>query len=277
MFSSEAQLALLILALYGSTCVVFLCANERILERVLGGRRLRVADDRVRIAGRSLVWLHPFTPMFPVFRGCWGCVDAIAAAPGLPARVYEVSAASALLAPYVLAEFLFIVIATPVTLLAVGAIAAVPIVVLAYIATVALLVRLWFLREAFALSGIRYAAVAFECMACLPLSAGVVRRLTLTVPITEDLASFVVGMDDNWRARAVGELERRCAEMADFYPDESTEDTQLQQYRLHLATLAPQAADPVASDDVVARRDEGAPNPVNGTGYSTTSGTDAQT
>lgn len=247
MISSEFEITLLIIALYASTCVTFVYANEGVLQRVFGGIRLRVADDRVRIAGRSPVWLNPFTPMFPAFRGQWGRVEAIAAAPGLPARVPEVMDASAVLAPYVLAVSLYAIVGIPAALLLGGAAKALPIVVLAYLAAVVLVVRLWFLRDRFALDGRKYALLAFESVVCLPFAAGMVRRLSLMVPLTEDLASFVAEMPAAKRAQAIETLAAGCTEMAGFHADGSPEAARLACYLAHLSMLAADGADVAAA------------------------------
>ena len=258
MISSELEIALLIVALYGSTCVTFVYANEGVLQQVFRGLRLRVAEERVRIAGRSPVWLNPFTPMFPAFRGQWGRVEAIAAAPGLPARVPEVVDAGAVLAPYVCAVFLFAIVGTPAALLLGGAVKALPVAGLAYLAAVVLMVRLWFLRDRFALDGRKFALVAFESVVCLPFAAGVVRRLSLMVPLAEDLASFVVDMPVESRAEAVGKLAGRCDELMGFHPDGSPEMLRLARYREFALTLAEDAVDAAATtlDHAGARKTE---------------------
>lgn len=250
MLSDKVEIVLLIVALYGSTCVAFLYANEGLVERVYGGVRLRVASDRVRLAGRSPVWVNPFTPMFPAFRGNWGNIDAIPASPGLPSRVREVLAASEVMAPYVFAAFLYAVVGIPIALLVGDGFAALPMAALAYLAAVIMLVRLWFLRGAFGLSGFKFAALAFECLACLPFSAGVVRRLGLAVPVGEDLATFIAETEGDWRIQAVKALDLRCTEMTGYYADDSAENARFQQYHQHLLTLLTQVADAAVSDDV---------------------------
>lgn len=256
MISSEFEITLLIIALYGSTCVTFVYANEGVLQRVFRGERLRIGGDRVRIAGRSPILLNPFTPMFPAFRGQWGRVEAIAAAPGLPARVPEVMNASAVLAPYIFAVFLYAIVGIPAALLLGGAVKALPIIGLAYLAAVVLVVRLWFLRDRFALDGKKFALLAFESVVCLPFAAGMVRRLSLMVPLTEDLASFVVEMPVATRAQATEILAARCGEMAEFHAESSPEAARLALYLAYLSRLAGNVADATA----VAQNDNGIDN-----------------
>lgn len=243
MISSEFEITLLIIALYASTCITFVYANEGVLQRVFRGMRLRVAGDRVRIAGRSPIWLNPFTPMFPAFRGQWGRVEAIAAAPELSARVPDVVNASAVLAPYVFAVFLYAIVGIPSALLLSGAAKALPIVGLAYLAAVVLVVRLWFLRDRFALDGKRFALLAFESVVCLPFAAGMVRRLSLMVPMAEDLASFVVEMPVAKRAQAIEVLAARCGELAGFHAEGSPEAIRLAHYLAYLSMLAGNVVD----------------------------------
>jgi len=246
MISSEVEITLLIIAFYASTCVTFVYANEGVLQRVFRGVRLKVANDRVRIVGRSPIWMNPFTPMFPVFCGQWGRVEAIAAAPGLPGHVPEVMNASAVLAPYVLAVFLYAIIGVPAALLLGGAVKALPIIALAYLAAVVLMVRLWFLRKPFALDGRKYALLAFESMVCLPFAAGMTRRLSLMVPLTEDLASFAVEMSAATRAQTIETLAVRCKDMAGFHADGSPEATRLARYLAYLSMLAGNDAEAAA-------------------------------
>jgi hypothetical protein len=238
MISSEFEVTLLIIALYTSTCVTVVYANEGVLQRVFRGVRLQIADDRVRIAGRSPIWLNPFTPMFPAFRGQWGRVAAIATAPGLPTRVSEVMDASDVLAPYVFAVFLCAIVGIPAALLLGGALKALPVVGLAYLAAVVLMVRLWFLRDRFALDGKKFTMLAFESIVCLPFAAGMVRRLSLMLPLSEDLASFVADMPVVERAQAIELLAARTREMAGFHADGSPEAVHLAHYLAYLSMLA---------------------------------------
>jgi hypothetical protein len=249
MISSELEIALLVLAFYASTCAVLVFANEGVLARASQGLRLRVADDRIRIVGRSPIWLNPFTPMFPAFRVQWGNADAIAASPGLPSPVAEAMRASEVLTPYVFAVFLYAIIGIPLALLWGGGVRALPIVALAYLAAVVMLVRLWFLRDAFSLSRGKFALLAFESLVCLPFSAGVVRRLSLLVPVREDLASFTVDMRAVARARALATLVEHCDEMAGFHPESSAEHTRLMRYRARLALLTGASPAGTASAD----------------------------
>lgn len=238
MISSELEIVLLVAALYASTCVVFAFADEGVLQRGPRGMRLRLAEDRLRLAGRSPLWLNPLLPMRPAFRGQWGEVEAITAAPGLAARVPEITAASALLAPYVLAVFLCTIVALPVSLLLAGAGGSLPVVALAYATVIALMVRLWFLRGSFLLDGRRFMLVVFESLACPPFAAGLVRRLSLVAPVPDDLASFVVDMPDDGRRQAVETLTRRCTEMASFLAENRRACARLGRYRATLEGLA---------------------------------------
>lgn len=246
MISGELEIVLLIFGLYGSTCVAFVYANEGIVQRVFRGIRIRVADDRVRIAGRSPMWLNPLTPMFPAFRGYWGNPDKIFASPGLPSRMAEGLRACEVLAPYVFAVFIYTVVGVPVALLLGGAVLALPIVALAYLAAVILMIRLWFLRDCFALSGKKFALLMFESMACLPFSAGIVRRLSLMTPLNEDLASHLADMPSGFRDRAAESLADRCEEMAAFYADESPDHIRLLRYRRQLLPFVAAHAAPEA-------------------------------
>jgi hypothetical protein len=236
--SSELGIVLLIFVLYGSTSVVFLYANEGTLARVIHGIRIQIGSDSVRIVGRSPTLLNPLTPMYPAFRGRWGNAHEIAAAPGLRSRVDEAISASNVLAPYAIVVALYVVVGIPAALLLGGPLRAVPVALLAYLATVAMLVRLWFLREEFSLSGKQFAVVAFESILCLPFGAGVVRRLSLMIPVVDDLASFTTDMQVNQRIDAITILVRRCAEMQNLYSEDSAEFMRLRVYGEQLRSLS---------------------------------------
>lgn len=230
----ELQIVLLIVVLYGSTCIALLYANEGVFERVIGGCRIRVAEDRVRIVGRSPVVLNPLTPMFPVFRAKWGTVDSLDCSNFTPRVVDEALVACDKMAPYVLAVFLYVVVGVPAVLLTLGATRVLPILLLSYAAVVAMLVRLWFLRSQFELSRARFALVAFESLACPPLAAGIVRRLSLLILLPNDLARFAVKMPEAAAVNAMALLARRCAEHACFYEVTSESHRRLTQYGIGL-------------------------------------------
>lgn len=237
MLSAELELVLLIVALYGSTCVAFVYADEGVLLRALGGLDLRIADERIRIAGRSLLWLNPLAPMWPAFRGRFGDPAATVGSP-LPAPVADALAASRALSPFVIAVALLFVVGIPLALLLGGAARAIPVALAAYLAVVALLLRLWFLRRRFGLDGLKFALVAFESIACPPFAAGIVRRLTLAISLEGDLVAYRGAVASPRRARVVAALANRCAEIASFHADESAERARFEAYAAQLAALA---------------------------------------
>ena len=253
MISAELEIVLLILALYASTCIAFVYADEGVLARVAGGTGVRIADDRIRVAGRSPILLNPFAPMFPAFRGRWGDPDAIGGSE-LPVRVAEAIAASRMLSPYAIVVALLVVLGIPAALMLGGGTRAIPVALLAYLAIVVLLVRLWFLRRRFALDAWKFALVAFESIACPPFAAGIVRRLALAIPLEGDLASYIPRLRAHRRARVVAELEGRCDEMASFHAEDSPERARLDEYRARIAAMAASAQ--AAIDDTANAAEE---------------------
>jgi hypothetical protein len=151
--------------------------------------------------------------------------------------VDEAISASNVLAPYAIVVALYVVVGIPAALLLGGPLRAVPVALLAYLATAAMLVRLWFLREEFSLSGKQFALVAFESILCLPFGAGIVRRLSLMIPVVDDLASFTTDMQVNQRIDAITILVRRCAEMQNLYSEDSTGFMRLRAYGEQLTSL----------------------------------------
>jgi hypothetical protein len=153
--------------------------------------------------------------------------------------VAEVISASNILAPYVIVVNLYVMIGIPAGLLFDGPACAIPAAMLAYVATVAMLVRLWFLREHFSLSWKQFIVVSFESVVCLQLAAGIVRRLSLMTPIVDDLALFTIDMRAEQRIGAISVLRARCEEMANFYVEGSPESDRLNAYATQLTALSP--------------------------------------
>lgn len=244
MLSAEIEIVLLIVALYASTCVVFVYANEGVLARAWSGLDLRISEGRLRVFGRSPLLLNPLAPMWPAFRGTWGDAGALADDPRLPPRVADAITASRTLAPYVAVVALCVVVGIPAALLFAGAARAIPLALLAYVAVAVMLVRLWFLRRRFALDGLKFALVAFESIACPPFAAGVVRRLSLAMPLADDLATYLAQTPVERRTRFIAQLDARCEELASFHADDSPRRNRIDAYRARIATLAvsPQSA-----------------------------------
>lgn len=235
MFSPELRIAVLIWVLYGSTCFVLLYANEGLVQRAFGGLRMRIAEDHLRILGRSPVCLNPLLPMFPAFRARWGDALDVTEQAALPQPVAEALAASAILAPYVFAVFLYTVIALPAVVLFLGAARALPILLLAYAAIAIMLIRLWFLRGRFAINGRKFALLAFECVVCAPLASGIVRRLSLAVPLEGDLAKYLDAMPQAETVRALEQLARCCRAREAACEEGSPEQDRMMRYAKGLA------------------------------------------
>jgi len=199
--SYEAELFGLALLLYLYDSSALLYSNEAVFS-CNRARRWSVSTGWAgfTFAGRTLCILNPFTPHHPAFRLAWD----VASIQTLEIQTQEIqppavhSTASdreswsdrassfdrLLLTTWLAWIALFVVL--PVGLFtAAGAYAVVPALVLFYASTV---VALWRLRQSTALRPPdlkRFLSFAFECLACPPFAANMIRRITLQERIAE--------------------------------------------------------------------------------------------
>jgi hypothetical protein len=196
--SYEAELVGLALLLYLYDSSALLYANEAIFS-CDSARRWSVSTGWAgfTLAGRTLCVLNPFTPHHPAFRLAWDLASVETPAIQSPAiqsptgdsawsaraRLFDRLAPSSWLAW----TALFVVL--PVGLFtSAGAYAVVPALLLLYASSLVGLWRLRRLRHSTALGPPdrkRDWGFAFECLACPPFAANMIRRITLQERIAE--------------------------------------------------------------------------------------------
>src|SRR5262249_31803633 len=149
-----------------------------------GRWRAALGQPTLRVAGRAVHVLNPLAPHHGTFRLRWEFERAPAAdtdpswsALAQPLRV---------LAPTTLCGAAALFIVLPLGLLTpLGVYAIVPAVALLYGSAIVGLIRLSRLRARGEIHVPRFAAFAFECLACPPFAANMLRRLTLAQRVPE--------------------------------------------------------------------------------------------
>jgi len=220
--------------LYALDSTVLLYANEGIL---IAGRKsmwsATFGDGRLRFLGRSVCILSLFTPHKPAFRLGWkfGALADLGpdATPVLLSAPNELRA----LAPFTIGAGLALYGLLPLGLFAdlglsfIAAAAA-----MLYLNIFAALCLLYRCRHTLDLSGKKFAALAFECIACPPFAVNLVRRVTLAQRVAEQFTSAAQRLLD---ADAWHEVQAICAmrldEAIEAEPAGSMRATTLQQQR----------------------------------------------
>lgn len=205
--SYEAQLLGLALLLYLYDSSALLYSNEAVFScNRAGSWSVSTGWAGFTFAGRTLCILNPFTPHHPAFRLAWN-FEAVDSAAGDAswsdrARSFEGVSLSTWLA------WLSLFVLLPIGMLtALGAYAVVPALVLLYASSLA---GLWRLRQAAVPGSVdprRFWGFAFECLACPPFAANMIRRTTLQERIAEPvpLAGVRLLDTDRW-----GRLQTHC-------------------------------------------------------------------
>lgn len=228
--SVNVELILLIVILYGMTTSALLYVNEGLVNYSYSGASIILPRDGIRIAGRVPILINPLTPMFPVFRARWGVRDIGMSERDIRKQMKRMIVASKRLAPYSATIFVYVVVGIPIGLILNNTLNLILIVAVAYTANIMMLVRLWFMRNCFLLTKAKFAAIAFESLVCLPFSAGIVRRLTLSANINTDITSLFHDMDNRDRKIAINALCERCNDLKYYYAEGSSEAQSLQRY-----------------------------------------------
>jgi hypothetical protein len=222
--SPEAALVLLIAALYLKDQLLLLRADEALLIPSVFGRRRWRAGFGARgftIARREPYLANPLLPHQPVFKLRWQMSQA--AAPGASAEPLQTNPLLWRLAPLVWGIWLALFVLIPLTLIGRwGVVATLTAVALLYAHIVLALVLVGLARVRLGLTGRAYALLAFECLACAPYAANLVRRLSwVHAPQPEDFTAAAARLLD---AAALAEVHAECLERIDEQLQAEPED-----------------------------------------------------
>lgn len=229
--SAEALLISMAAGLYLYDSMLLVYCNEGIL--VASGRAdwtMRFGSAYLSVFGKEVFLPNPLFPHRPVYRLGWRLEGG-----ERTGKQDWTTQRTALrpLGPFIwgIAGGLFLALPLGLfTRLGEGALLAA--LLLIYANIVLALAWLWLHRATFALSGRKFAALAFESLACPPFALNLVRRISRETPIAEDLA--VAGRrllkPERWQqARAM--LVARIDEELAFAEDDVIRVNSLQKHR----------------------------------------------
>jgi hypothetical protein len=98
------------------------------------------------------------------------------------------------LVPYASVTSSVILIGLPIALLRLDVHQLLPIIIVAYLSIAVLLVRVWTVRADMGLTRARFTVLAFQCVACPPYAANLMRRIALGVPVSGDVLSIAASL-----------------------------------------------------------------------------------
>ena len=240
---AEIQFAAVVVLIYLLDGVVLLHVNEGVIER---GRRLRIlfGSEQPWIAGKRVLLLAPWRPLAAVWRASWGVrasLDPPENAGSAVAQLEHRARTLGRLSPYLMAVWVLVLVAAPLAMVLLTTTAFILVVAIAWLSVWVLVLRLALLRAALDLTWGAFALVAFECLACPPVAANLIRKLSLRMPAGSDLIAFV---DAESRAGVHRQLVRDLDARLLFLDLESPAYRDAAAYRqlLH-ATATPTASD----------------------------------
>jgi hypothetical protein len=222
-FSYEAELIAIATLLYLYDSSVLLYSNEAILTNTADGRWSAAWGwHGFVLAGKSLCMLNPFTPHRPSFRLRWQFEegDEMTADGSWSERVELLKRLR--ISTLACAVGMFVVLPTGL-FSPLGAYALIPAAAIVYGSAIVGLIRLSRVRDRLGLGGMRFTGFAFECLACPPFSANMLRRVALSQAIEESLTGAGARLADgeSWdrlRAYCESRLDEEMQSMAEDSP-----------------------------------------------------------
>lgn len=230
---TEALLALLIAALYLKDCLFLLDVDEAVLVSRTGRRWAAGFGARTwRIAGKEPFVANPWLPDQAVFRLRWR-MRAAPAGPE-PARTpAQVPAELIRIGRLAWLTWFVLLVGLPVCLLGrLGPAVTVAAIAAAYASIAGSLALVWVWRRPLAIPSRAFAVLAFECVACPPYAANIVRKLAALRQVDEDFEAAAQRVLDSRRlAEARSECLARLDDQMERVSDEDPEFESLRQAR----------------------------------------------
>lgn len=222
------------LYLYDST--MLLNANEGVLSSTLARRwNVHFGSERFLLRGKEPLLPNPFLPHRPLFRLRWKQEEDIEmpSAPWNPVDVRPYSNLCPLIWGMVIAQFVLI----PVGLFSrLGSAFVVFGLGLFYFNAIAALIYVLISRKSFGLSLRRVGAIAFESLTCPPFAINIVRHVSLSTEVAEDL--LVSGRhllhESDWPP-VIAEAAKRVQSAIDWEAEGSERSAALGTYHLTLS------------------------------------------
>ncbi|MBI4988462.1 MAG: hypothetical protein HZC23_06520 [Rhodocyclales bacterium] len=200
------------IGLYVYDSALLLRGNEGILfPRRSNGWGVSFGSRNFQIMGKEPFLPNPFLPHRPLFRLSWKFEGAPLSEACDPPR-----GAFMALAPWVwiMAISLFVLfplgffsrLGDRMLLMGIGSL---------YLSILVALVLLWHKREQLSISHRRFAALAFESLICPPFALNMIRHVSVSIPVAEDLviAARRLQKPSHWHATCAGCLARLDSEI----------------------------------------------------------------
>jgi hypothetical protein len=195
--SVQVEIVIVIGILYLSDCLLLLYFNEAVVERVLSEFRARLPSDNMSVRGRLPYLLNPLMPGRLAFVARWDTdIDAHDASGAEPwiSRIAPAIRAIDKLVPYASVTSSVILIGLPIALLRLDVHQLLPIIMVVYLSIAVLLARVWTVRADMGLTRARFTVLAFQCVACPPYAANLMRRIALGIPVSSDVLSIATSL-----------------------------------------------------------------------------------
>lgn len=209
----EVLLMAVIIGLYLYDSALLLYRNQGTLE--LAGRgdwRVAFGSRNFQVRGKNIFIPNPITPHRPLFLLSWNFEGET---PEAKEDIADYAHAVQPLRPIVWCMALSLFVLLPLGFFTkLGDVALILAIALLYLSIVAALTWLWFKRAKFKLSPKQFAGLAFESVVCSPFAVNLIRRITLNMPVGEDLvhASRRLQGEEGWsvtRENLVARLDER--------------------------------------------------------------------
>ncbi|MDR2220473.1 MAG: hypothetical protein LBE24_07845 [Methylobacillus sp.] len=227
----EVVLVIGMVALYLYDSTMLLASNEAVLA---GGKKRWGAlfgADNVPMRNKEPLIPNPFLPHQPLYRFAWKMEGQSDPTPSWSPPVNSY----ARLIPSVWLMFLALFALIPLGLFALGPWVWIAGMALFYVNAILALTLVWFKRADYAVSNWRFAALAFECLACPPFALNLVRHLSLQFKPTEDfIAVMNQYLSEAEREAALAKIARRLRHAIDWETEASPRAAAL---TAHLQTI----------------------------------------
>ena len=243
--SAEVQLIALIFLLYLYDCIVLAYHDEVVAQRLPAGYRVIFPRDGAAFGRRLLLRLPLTTPFYPAYRLLWSpCPPPEEAAPDRETWVEAFRARDAALCSRLLPGTLLL--APGMLLLMPLALYFLPILyVLALLPFIYLLIffqihQLARFRAHYPLAREKFWLLAAESLICPPCALNLVRKVSLTLPVTVDLVVFAEALlPPDTRQSVIRGVVERIGENLFCAEEDAPWVKQARDYVAHLRTKIP--------------------------------------
>lgn len=187
----EVLLMTVAVGIYLYDAVLLLYRNEAVLYPVRTGKySVSFSPGWGQLLGKSVYLPNPLMPHKPLYRLSWQAGPVSESLSTHQPVWEEISKSLATLAPYIWAMFIALFVLLPVGLFTrLGNAVLFAAVAMLYLNALMVLILLFMDRHQLGITGKRFAAIAFESLVCIPCALNLVRKISLAVPVQEDLLS----------------------------------------------------------------------------------------